>query len=163
MGLAYYGPALDDGVPVEENWINRYESENFAGLVNYNDQYQPYALRYEVGEHSNFILIPMQLAALQQLNEWGVGSVQNYCRELISDCITPIKEQGFGIEDEKFRGSHLLGIRLRSDHNLQRIQAGMKEENILVSFRGRSIRVSPNVYNTKEDLAHFTEVLLSSV
>lgn len=163
MGLGYYGPALDDGVPVEENWINRYESENFAGLVNYNDQYQPYALRYEVGEHSNFILIPMQLAALQQLNEWGVGSVQNYCRALISDCITPIKEHGFGIEDEKYRGSHLLGIRLRSDHNLQRIQAGMKEENILVSFRGRSIRVSPNVYNTKEDLAHFTEVLLSSV
>lgn len=163
MGLAYYGPALDDGVPVEENWINRYESENFAGLVNYNDQYQPYALRYEVGEHSNFILIPMQLAAIKQLNSWGIENIQAYCDELISDIVAPIRERGYGIEDEEFRGSHLLGIRLRSDHNLQGIQARMKEENILVSFRGRSIRVSPNVYNTKEDLAHLTEVLLSSV
>ncbi|HKL17386.1 MAG TPA: aminotransferase class V-fold PLP-dependent enzyme, partial [Halalkalibaculum sp.] len=163
MGLAYYGPAMDDGIPVEENWINRYESENFAGLVNYNDQYQPYALRYEVGEHSNFILIPMQLTALQQINEWGVGNIQDYCRNLISDILDPIKENGFGIEDEEFRGSHLLGIRLRNDHNLQKIQARMKAENILVSFRGRSIRVSPNVYNTKEDLARFIETLMSSV
>lgn len=163
MGLAYYGPALDDGVPVEENWINRYESENFAGLVNYNDQYQPYALRYEVGEHSNFILIPMQLAAIQQLNEWGIGSIQDYCREIISDFITPIKLKGFEIEDEQYRGAHLLGIRLRSEHDFQKIQARMKQENILVSFRGRSIRVSPNVYNTKDDIARFTETLLSSV
>ena len=161
IGLAYYEPALDNGVPVEENWINRYESENFAGLVNYNDQYQPYALRYEVGEHSNFILIPMQLAAIQQLNHWGVKNIQAYCLELISDSIAPIKEKGFGIEDEKYRGSHLLGIRLRGSHDLQKIQARMKQENILVSYRGRSIRVSPNVYNTKEDLARFTETLLN--
>ena len=163
MGLAYYGPALDEGVPVEENWINRYESENFAGLVNYNDRYQPYSLRYEVGEHSNFILIPMQLAAIKQLNEWGVENVQNYCRELISDSIAPIKKKGFGVEDKEYRGSHLLGIRLQGSHNLQRIQARMKQENILVFYRGRSIRVSPNVYYTKEDLARFTETLISTV
>jgi len=162
MGLAYYGPALDDGIPVEENWINRYDSENFAGLVNYNNQYQPYALRYEVGEHSNFILIPMQLAAIKQLNSWGVENIQAYCDELISDIIAPIRERGFGIEDEEFRGSHLLGIRLGSEHDLQKIQGRMKDENILVSFRGNSIRVSPNVYNTKEDLVRFSEVLLSS-
>ncbi|HBX65139.1 MAG TPA: aminotransferase, partial [Balneolaceae bacterium] len=76
IGLAYYGPALDDGNPVEENWINRYESENFANLVNYNDEYQPGALRYEVGEHSNFILVPMMLKAVQQLNQWGVENIQ---------------------------------------------------------------------------------------
>jgi len=163
MGLAYYGPALDDGAPVEENWINRYESENFAGLVNYNDQYQPHALRYEVGEHSNFILILMQLAAIQQINKWGVDAIQNYCRELISDSIAPIKENGFGIEDEAFRGSHLLGIRLRSNHDLQKMQAKIEQANIIVSFRGRSIRVSPNVYNTKDDLQRFTEALLASV
>ena len=163
MGLAYYGPALDNGIPIEENWINRHESENLAGLVNYNDRYQPYALRYEVGEHSNFILIPMQLEAIKQLNSWGVENIQAYCRDLISESIEPIKEQGFGIENEEFRGSHLLGIRLGSNHNLQNIQNRLKEENILVSFRGNSIRVSPNVYNTKEELARFTDILLSSV
>jgi selenocysteine lyase/cysteine desulfurase len=105
----------------------------------------------------------MQLAAIQQLNEWGIGSIQDYCREVITDFITPIKQKGFGIEDEEFRGAHLLGIRLRREHDLQKIQARMKKENILVSFRGRSIRVSPNVYNTKNDLARFTETLLSSV
>lgn len=159
MGMAYYGPALDNGVPIEENWINRYESENFAGLVNYNDHYQPGALRYEVGEHSNFILIPMQLAAIQQLNHWGVENIQAYCRELISDCIPLIRDCGFNVEDEEFRGSHLLGIRLEPHHNIQSIQQEMEKRNIILSYRGSSIRVSPNVYNTKEELFHFVEAL----
>ena len=63
IGLAYYGPFFDGGVPLEENWINRVNSEDFAGLVNFQDEYQPGSLRYEVGERSNFILVPMLLKA----------------------------------------------------------------------------------------------------
>ncbi|HCW06380.1 MAG TPA: aminotransferase, partial [Cytophagales bacterium] len=53
FGLAYYGEYFDHGKPIEENWINRKESENFSALVNYKSSYQEGALRYEVGEHSN--------------------------------------------------------------------------------------------------------------
>ena len=37
IGMAYYGAVLDSGTPIEENWINRYDSENFSNLVNYNE------------------------------------------------------------------------------------------------------------------------------
>lgn len=66
IGMAYYSSEFDSGTPIEQNWINRFESENFANLVNYNANYQPGALRYEVGEHSNFILVPMMLEALKK-------------------------------------------------------------------------------------------------
>ncbi|MDZ7647737.1 MAG: hypothetical protein U5K54_11465 [Cytophagales bacterium] len=79
LGLAYYGEYFDQGIPVEENWINRLHSENFAGLVNYESDYQPGALRYEVGEHSNFILVPMLLEALEQINQWKPVNIQKYC------------------------------------------------------------------------------------
>ncbi|MEX0843814.1 MAG: aminotransferase class V-fold PLP-dependent enzyme [Balneolaceae bacterium] len=161
IGLAYYGPALDEGKPVEENWINRYESENFAGLVNYNDKYQSGALRYEVGEHSNFILVPMMLAALKQLNEWGVENIQNYCRELISNSVIKLIQSGYKIEDEDYRGAHLFGIRLGEQHQIEKIKTALAEKQILVSYRGDSIRVAPNVYNTKEDLTQLTNVLIS--
>lgn len=160
IGLAYYGPALDDGKPVEENWINRYESENFANLVNYNDDYQPGALRYEVGEHSNFILVPMMLAAVKQLNAWGPENIQTYCRDLISDGIKKLKKAGYKIEDEDYRSSHLFGIRLGDGHNMEEIKAKFEKQNILVSFRGDSIRVSPNVYNTDEEFERFVNALV---
>ncbi|CAN5365692.1 aminotransferase class V-fold PLP-dependent enzyme [soil metagenome] len=161
IGLAYYGPALDDGSPVEENWINRYESENFAGLVNYSDAYQPDSLRYEVGEHSNFILIPMLLTAVKQLNSWGVENIQSYCRELISESVENLKSAGYRIEDEEFRASHLFGVRLSRDHNLEAVKSALNEEKIIVSFRGDSIRVSPNVYNTENEIRQFASTLSS--
>jgi selenocysteine lyase/cysteine desulfurase len=71
IGLAYYGDYFNNGKPIEECWINRKDSENFAGLVSYQSDYQPGMLRYEVGEHSNFILVPMMIKAIEQLNKWG--------------------------------------------------------------------------------------------
>lgn len=161
IGLAYYGPALDQGDPIEENWINRFESEDFSNLVNYNDQYQAGALRYEVGEHSNFILVPMMLEAVRQLNEWGPENIQHYCEELISDSVSELRKAGYWIEDNAYRSSHLFGIRLNKDHDMNIVKERLDKENILVSFRGDSIRVSPNVYNTPEDFNKLTETLIS--
>lgn len=163
IGLAYYGPALDDGQPVEENWINRFESENFANLVNYNDRYQSGALRYEVGEHSNFILVPMMLAAIRQLNAWGVENIQNYCRNLITDGIAKLRDEGFRIENEAYRASHLFGLRPDKHQDMQTIQNALQDKDILVSYRGDSIRVSPNVYNSQKEFDTFVQTLLSAV
>ncbi|MEX0608627.1 MAG: aminotransferase class V-fold PLP-dependent enzyme [Balneolaceae bacterium] len=161
IGLAYYGPALDGGNPVEENWINRNESENFSNLVNYNDDYHAGALRYEVGEHSNFILVPMMITAVQQLNDWGIKNIQDYCRKITADPLMKLKDAGFKIEDDHFRASHLFGIRLGELHQMEKIKKELAEQNILVSYRGDSIRVSPNVYNTATEIEKLQEVLSS--
>jgi selenocysteine lyase/cysteine desulfurase len=161
IGLAYYGPAFDDGTPVEENWINRFESENFANLVNYNDAYQPGALRYEVGEHSNFILVPMMLEALRQVNEWGAENVRQYCNELVKGPAEKLRSAGFIIEKQEFRASNLFGVRLGEHHDMNEIKAKLQSKNIFVSYRGDAIRVSPNVYNDTEDLNKLVDVLTS--
>ncbi|HEX7071753.1 MAG TPA: aminotransferase class V-fold PLP-dependent enzyme, partial [Rhodothermales bacterium] len=67
LGVAYYGPRFDDGIPLEESWITRANSQHFAGLVEYEDSYQPGAVRFDMGERSNFILTPMLAAALEHL------------------------------------------------------------------------------------------------
>lgn len=162
IGLAYYGPALDDGKPIEENWINRHESENFANLVNYNDRYQPGALRYEVGEHSNFVLVPMLLAAIQQLNKWGIEHIQAYCQNLISNGIAALRDEGFIIEEADSRGSHLFGVRLGEHHSIENIRSSLSNQNVLVSYRGDSIRVSPNVYNDEKEFDTFVQILINS-
>ena len=151
IGLAYYGPNFDNGKPVEENWINRLNSEDFAGLVNYQNEYQPGALRYEVGEHSNFILVPMLLKAIQQLNNWGPERIQEYCMNIGQPVLQKLTEKGFIIEDEAWRSSHLFGIRLPGNVNMDDVKKSLLKNKVYVSFRGNAIRVAPNVYNTQQD------------
>ena len=76
--LAYFGPALDGGRPLEENWITRRDSGQFAELVHYRDEYQPASIRYDVGERSNFTLLPMLAAALKLVLEWTVPAISAY-------------------------------------------------------------------------------------
>jgi selenocysteine lyase/cysteine desulfurase len=71
LGVAYYGPRFDEGEPLEETWIGRAGSEDFRSLVLYRDDYRPGAARYDVGEPSNFALMPMLETALGLVLEWG--------------------------------------------------------------------------------------------
>jgi selenocysteine lyase/cysteine desulfurase len=159
IGLAYYGQYFDQGKPVEENWINRLDSEDFAGLVNYESNYQPGMLRYEVGEHSNFILVPMLLNSIEQISKWGVSRIQEYCKAISTESILKLKEKGFIIEDDAWRGSHLFGVRLPQGIDLNTVKATLLKHKIYVSVRGNSIRVAPNVYNTEKDFQKLTKVL----
>ncbi len=159
MGLAYYGEYFDKGIPVEENWINRRHSEDFSGLVQYQDEYQAGALRYEVGEHSNFIMIPMMLEALNQINRWNPAHVQEYCAKISKDAIEKLREMGGWVEEENFRGHHLFGIRFPKGKSLDSVKEKMRKKKISVSFRGDSLRISPHVYNDSNDFARLLEVL----
>lgn len=160
IGMAYFGKYFDGGKPIEENWINRLDSENFAGLVNYKKEYQPGALRYEVGEHSNFILVPMMLEALKQINQWGPANIQKYCKGISDKFIEELRKKEFFIEDESFRGNHLFGIRFPKEFSIEKLKARMAAKKIFVSFRGDSMRVSPNVYNSKNDFDKLLKCLL---
>ncbi|MEQ9169139.1 MAG: aminotransferase class V-fold PLP-dependent enzyme [Fulvivirga sp.] len=161
IGVGYFGEAFDNGVPLEENWINRFESENFAGLVNYNDNYQKGALRYEVGEHSNFILVPMLLESIRQINQWGVENIQTYCKQLFSEANKLLTQHGYVIESDQYRGHHLFGIRSTDPSRMEKLKAKLSENKISVSVRGDAIRVSPHLYNDTYDVEKFKDILTS--
>jgi selenocysteine lyase/cysteine desulfurase len=162
IGLAYYGEYFNNGKPVEENWINRLNSEDFSALVNYQAAYQPGALRYEVGEHSNFILVPMMLKAVDQLSRWGISNIQEYCSAISKDAIAKLKEKDFWIEDDAYRGGHIIGLRLPAGKDIEKIKSALLKNKIYVSFRGNAIRVAPNVYNDEKDLKKLVKVLTAN-
>lgn len=162
IGLAYFGESFDQGIPLEENWINRLGSEDFTGLVNYEDRYQPGALRYEVGEHSNFILVPMMLEALRQVNAWGPKNIQAYCQSITTKGIARLRKHGYWIENEDFRGQHLFGVRFPPNADKGSIIERVKKKRISVSFRGEFMRVSPHVYNDRNDFDRLVETLIAA-
>ncbi len=152
IGLAYYGNYFDGGTPVEENWMNRKFSEDFSALILYQDEYQPSSLRYEVGEHSNFILVPMLIASIKQLNKWTPENIQQYCAKITHKPIELLRNEGFWIEDENYRGHHLFGMRLPQGTDIEKVKLALQKNKISVSVRGDAIRVASHLYNSESDL-----------
>ena len=164
IGVAYFGPRYDDGVPLEEGWIARMGSEDFRELVRYGragrpDRYLPSALRYDVGERSNFILVPMLVAGLEQVLEWNLDEVQAYCRSITRELFAEIDTIGFGAEDEAWRGAHLFGLHAPAHLDIAALSSQLQARGVAVSLRGGAIRVSPHVYNDADDVAVLLEVL----
>ena len=148
---AYYGAYFDNGVPIEENWSNRLNSENFSGLTNYESQYKPLANRYSVGESGNFIYVRMQIAALKQVIEWSPKKIQEYCKSISADAVKDLRALGCVIEDDNYRSQHLFGIKLPDDLDVTILKSALAEQHIFVSFRGNYIRISCHLFNTSED------------
>lgn len=159
IGLAWYSPFFNAGIPIEESWLNRINAENFAGLTNYVDDYKPGAARYQVGEYSNFVLLPMVHAALDQIATWDVGNIQQYCRQLTAPLLDFLIKNGFGVEVESYRAGHLFGFSLPDGLDRSHLLTTLQQNNIFVSLRSNSIRVSPHVYNTEADIRALIGVL----
>jgi len=151
LGLAYYSEKFDDGIPIEPCWINKKGSEDFRSLANYTDNYKPMAMRYNVSESSNFILVPMLNAAIEQLLEWSQEAIQAYCAHISYPALKELAEIGCLIEEKRYRANHLFGIRLNEKFDLEKIKRSMMKNHVHVSFRGNAIRVAPHLYNTAGD------------
>ena len=79
MALGYFSEKFNDGIPIEESWMNRSNAQNFSELTEYETKYMPHASRYNVGQTTNFILSPIMLNGLEQLNKWGIDNINKYC------------------------------------------------------------------------------------
>lgn len=163
LGLAYFGPRFDGGVPLEETWIARVGSDDFPRLVDYQDAYRPGAARFEAGETSNFILVPMLSAALELVGEWGAAQIQAYCRSLTDSLVAEAAVLGFGAEEERWRAGHIVGLRMPEGIVPQELQAQLAARQIQVSVRGEVLRVSPHVYNDHGDIGSLVSALGESV
>lgn len=160
IGAAYFGPRYDDGTPLEETWMGRVGSEDFAGLVEQSELYRPGALRYDMGEAANFILVPMFIEALEQLLEWGVENIQAYCRELTRGLIEEIVgEQDPGGPEPV---GHLFGLHVPSGVDPEALRARLSARNVFVSVRGDAIRVAPHIFNDAADIEALRGVLAES-
>lgn len=158
-GFAYYGERFLGGRPLEENWITRLGSEDFAGLVAYADDYQPGALRFDYGERSNFVLNAMSVAALEQILEWRPDRIERYCVELTSGLFDALREHGYRVEDDAWRGCHLFGVRPPAGTDARTIEEALRRANVSVSVRGTAVRISPSVYNDRQDIEALEKAL----
>jgi selenocysteine lyase/cysteine desulfurase len=159
VGFLYAAPHQQAGEPLEYNWIQRRNSEDFTALVNYQDDYQPGARRYDMGERSNFALIPAARAAFDQIAGWGVENIQSTLALRNAGIAKRALDLGLTSVDAKLRAGHFLGLTF-ADGVPEGFAEKLARNNVFVSVRGtRSMRITPHVYNTDADVDHLFEVL----
>ena len=158
VGFMHVGEDYREGNPIEHNWINRRGSQDFSQLVAYQDAFQPGARRYDVGERSNFALLPMAAEALRQLIDWEVPNVSETIGTLTDLIEEKARERGIGTIPKQRRARHLIGLMLGPDAP-DDLATQLTTHNVFVSVRGESVRVSPHLYNTERDVDLLFEIL----
>jgi selenocysteine lyase/cysteine desulfurase len=147
-----------EGRPIEHNWIHRRNAEDFARLVNYQDEFEPGARRFDVGERSNFALVPAAEAGIRQLLEWGVDNVCETIEAMADDIIARVRPLGLTALPKGERAPHYLGLQMAGEPP-PGLLPELARRNVYVSVRGSSIRVTPHLYNTEADIDRLLQAL----
>lgn len=149
-GFLYVAPRRHDGRPLEENWINRADSEDFSRLIEYRDAYAPGARRYDMGERSNHQLVPAALASLEYLHGLGVAHIAGHIAQMNTLIAERLAVAGFA-DDTPDRAGHYLSLALPGDAPRD-LAARLKDAGVHVSQRGPRLRISPHVYTSTGDV-----------
>ena len=161
-GLLYVAPKWHGGRSLEENWIVRANARDFSSLILYTDKYDEGARRFDMGERSNFGLLPAATRAMRQLLEWGVAEISGTVGALTHQLAAQAESIGFSSPAEDLRAPHYLCLRRKDG-----IPAGLPEtlarQKVFVSVRGSSIRVTPHVYNSPLDVERLIACLRQMV
>jgi selenocysteine lyase/cysteine desulfurase len=158
LGFMYVGERYREGKPIEHNWINRRGSEDFSRLVEYEDAFQIGARRFDVGERSNFVLLPMAIAALRQILDWGIANVAETLSHLTARIEDEARKLSIEAVPAERRVGHMIGLKLGSEAPKD-LATRLAKEKVFVSVRGRALRVSPHLYNTGRDVERLFDSL----
>lgn len=159
VSFLYVAPHRQEGAPLEHHWFGRAGSENFSALIDYREDFQPGARRFDGGEPADFALLPAAIAGLELLTSLGVGNIADTAGALADRVIAHGETLGLDAVPATLRARHYAC--LRSPEPLpDDLPARLAAERIYVSVRGgRSLRVTPHVYNDERDVARLSEAL----
>ncbi len=158
LGFLYASPAAQDRAPIENGWIAREGSQDFAGLVRYRDEFDSGARRYDVGERANFALLPAAITSLEQIDEWGVDGIAASLESVTDRIASEVARLDLVPVPRERREAHLMGVRFPSglpDGLVERFA----ERRVYVSIRGDSVRIAPHLFNNERDVDRLLEVL----
>lgn len=158
LAFLYVSPTRWQGLPIEHGWFNRAGSEDYSQVANYRDDYRDGARRFDVGERSDYLLLPMANVALRQILDWGVENIAARLGELTGIIENGLADSGFSAVPAARRVPHIIGLRSKNIA-VGELVAKLAAQKIFVSLRGQVLRISPHLYNTEKELEQFLAVL----
>ncbi len=147
-----------EGRPLEHHAWHRHNGDKPDFYVEEVPGYMAGARRFDMGERSDFAVLPVAIASLRLITELGMQSIAarlamlgDHCWQSgldagLVDAIDPLRVPHISIMDTRGRLAEDTGARL-------------KAANIHVTLRGPKVRISPHIYNDRADIDRLFEVL----
>jgi len=156
LGFMYLDENFYEGTPIEESWMNRTNAKDFSSLSDYDPNYTPKAGRFNMGERSNFILMPIAQHGLSQIIKWNPIEIQKYAVKLAQPLFDYLKTENTSFS------KHLFSLPMPTGIDREKLSENLRKRNIVLSQRGESLRVSINVFNDEKDISTLIEAIDSS-
>ena len=157
-GFLYVAPRHHGGRPLEHHWFGRRDSENFSAL-GYSEEFQPGARRFDMGEPSNFALLPAAVAGLELILHWGVANISATAGAFADEIVARAADLGLGAVPATVRAPHYVSVTSRAGLSPD-LSDRLAASRVYVSVRGgRSLRITPHVYNEAADVDRLFSVL----
>lgn len=160
VGYMYVAEEHRDGEPLEDNWIVRAGAQDFSRLVDYRDEFQPGARRFDVGQRTKFELVPMAVAALSQVLAWqpaNIAAALSVVTARIADGAAAL-----GLEPAEPRGPHIVGVNV-PDELRDALSRALGEARCFTAARANAMRISPHLHVTDRDVSTLLDALETAV
>lgn len=151
FGLLYVSERWRDARPLEETWLARRNAEDFTALTKYTDTYMPGARRFDVGEKCTATILPGAIAALEQIQKWGVENIAASLSAINARIAAHLAQLGCRLPVKTQRCPHMFGAQLPETCTVDLV-AKLKTMNIHISQRGKSLRFAPHLHVNEHDV-----------
>jgi selenocysteine lyase/cysteine desulfurase len=158
LGYLYVDQRYHEGQPLEHNWIARKGAERFDRLVDYTDELQPGARRFDVGERTNFVLTPPAIAALEQVLEWEVAEIAATLAAITAEIENGARERGLPAIGAAQRGPHMIAIEL-GESDPERVVKGLADRGVHAGLRSSWLRIAPHLHTRPVDVERLFSAL----
>ena len=149
LAFLYAAPRWHGMEPLELSPFNRVGVREAEGDLEPIEELIPDAARFDMGERSNFITLPMMIASLELLLEVGVAQIQANSDRLNQAIVDGARRLGYQAPAD--RAPHLMGLRKAGGVSLA-MNVTLKTHGVHVSVRGDAYRISPHLYNDQGDV-----------
>lgn len=151
FSLLYVAEKWRNERPLEETWIARENAMDFGNLATYSDIYMSGARRFEVGEKCVPTILPGAVAALEQIQAWGVQNISNTLQHVNRDIQHHLLGLDFQLRDAPLQCPHMIGAIVPEGYKGDAVKE-LKERQIHISQRGRSLRFAPHMHINEYDM-----------
>jgi selenocysteine lyase/cysteine desulfurase len=150
----------ENGRPIEFHSWNRQGGDRSDFYLETMPDYLHGARRFDMGERSDFAVLPVAIQSMEMLQSWGSAAVYERLVHLNKLIWKEAEQRGFDGPAEKLRTPHIsvleLGGRFRSN-----LAGQLKEKRAMITVRGTKMRISPHVYNDETDIVRLFDLVES--
>jgi len=143
------------------NWMSVEGSEDFDALPTEEFTLPRAARIFDVPETSNFLNLNALEASLEFVERAGVRTVAEHCARLLDRLAEGLEKKGYRLRDwtDAEQHSTILGFQTDSREATTKLHQKLRANNVAVSLRHGTIRVSPYLYNTEADIDRLLSVV----